>query len=153
MENLKTRFPADLDYVTSLDTTVPVTEGIREIVITLLETTLLVAWWSSVLAELARDPDSTDRGAGLVDRNVRAVPDARLLDVTLAPPPHDAVVDHGPMARTDDESVFTEKPSIGNSANVSITRPAPRSVESGSRASSARTGRPPALPAGWSRAA
>src|SRR2546421_994292 len=43
MENLKTRFPADLDYVTSLDTTIPVTEGIREIVITLLETTLLVA--------------------------------------------------------------------------------------------------------------
>src|SRR5438445_2923200 len=43
MENLKTRFPADLDYVTSLDTTIPVTEGIREIIITLLETTLLVA--------------------------------------------------------------------------------------------------------------
>src|SRR6266850_2479809 len=32
-----------LDDVTSLDTTIPVTEGIREIVITLLETTLLVA--------------------------------------------------------------------------------------------------------------
>src|SRR5882757_9762993 len=43
MENLKARFPADLEYVTSFDTTIPVTEGIREIVITLLETTLLVA--------------------------------------------------------------------------------------------------------------
>ena len=43
MEELKKRFPADLDYAISLDTTAPVTEGIREILITLLETTLLVA--------------------------------------------------------------------------------------------------------------
>ena len=41
--DLKQRFPADVDYGISLDTTVPVTGGIREIVITLLETTLLVA--------------------------------------------------------------------------------------------------------------
>jgi hydrophobic/amphiphilic exporter-1 (mainly G- bacteria), HAE1 family len=40
---LKKRFPPDLDYAISLDTTAPVTEGIREILITLLETTLLVA--------------------------------------------------------------------------------------------------------------
>ncbi len=39
---LKKRFPNDLDYGISLDTTTPVTEGIREILITLLETTLLV---------------------------------------------------------------------------------------------------------------
>ncbi|HEU5153128.1 MAG TPA: efflux RND transporter permease subunit, partial [Gemmatimonadales bacterium] len=43
MRDLKTRFPVDVDYAVSLDTTRPVTEGIREIVITLLETTLLVA--------------------------------------------------------------------------------------------------------------
>src|SRR5438445_1732046 len=43
MEELKKRFPPDLDYAISLDTTAPVTEGIREILITLLETTLLVA--------------------------------------------------------------------------------------------------------------
>src|SRR5712664_3242867 len=43
MEELKKRFPADLDYAISLDTTLAVTEGIREILITLLETTLLVA--------------------------------------------------------------------------------------------------------------
>jgi HAE1 family hydrophobic/amphiphilic exporter-1 len=40
---LKQRFPADVDYGISLDTTLPVTGGIREILITLLETTLLVA--------------------------------------------------------------------------------------------------------------
>jgi len=40
---LKQRFPPDLDYGISLDTTLPITEGIREIVLTLLETTLLVA--------------------------------------------------------------------------------------------------------------
>jgi len=43
MAELKKRFPTDLDYDISLDTTAPVTEGIREILITLLETTLLVA--------------------------------------------------------------------------------------------------------------
>src|SRR5262244_529238 len=43
MEQLKQRFPADLDYAFSLDTTAPITGGIREIIITLLETTLLVA--------------------------------------------------------------------------------------------------------------
>jgi len=43
MAELKKRFPPDLDYDISLDTTAPVTEGIREILITLLETTLLVA--------------------------------------------------------------------------------------------------------------
>ncbi len=43
LAELKKRFPADLDYSISLDTTTPVTEGIREILITLLETILLVA--------------------------------------------------------------------------------------------------------------
>jgi hydrophobic/amphiphilic exporter-1 (mainly G- bacteria), HAE1 family len=42
MKQQKEKFPSDLDYVISLDTTLPVTEGIREIVQTLLEATLLV---------------------------------------------------------------------------------------------------------------
>ncbi len=42
MEELKQRFPADLDYAVSLDTTLAVTEGIREIVKTLLEALVLV---------------------------------------------------------------------------------------------------------------
>src|SRR4030095_10396769 len=42
MEDLKTRFPRDMDYLISLDTTLPVTEGINEIVHTLLEAVVLV---------------------------------------------------------------------------------------------------------------
>ena len=42
LAELKTRFPSDLDYAVVLDTTLPVTEGIREIVITLLEALILV---------------------------------------------------------------------------------------------------------------
>jgi hydrophobic/amphiphilic exporter-1 (mainly G- bacteria), HAE1 family len=42
MAELKGRFPADLDYMVSLDTTLPVTEGIREIVQTLIEALILV---------------------------------------------------------------------------------------------------------------
>jgi HAE1 family hydrophobic/amphiphilic exporter-1 len=42
MEDAKTRFPADLDYTVSLDTTLAVTEGIREIVKTLFEALVLV---------------------------------------------------------------------------------------------------------------
>jgi HAE1 family hydrophobic/amphiphilic exporter-1 len=42
MEEAKARFPHDLDYVTSLDTTLAVTAGIREIVKTLFEALLLV---------------------------------------------------------------------------------------------------------------
>ncbi len=42
MEELKGRFPSDLDYEISLDTTLPVTEGIREIVQTLAEALILV---------------------------------------------------------------------------------------------------------------
>jgi hydrophobic/amphiphilic exporter-1 (mainly G- bacteria), HAE1 family len=42
MEELKTRFPADLDYVVGFDTTLPVTEGIKEILITLAEAMVLV---------------------------------------------------------------------------------------------------------------
>src|SRR6187551_3222309 len=42
MEEMKTRFPADLDYVVSLDTTQSVREGINEIVHTLGEALVLV---------------------------------------------------------------------------------------------------------------
>jgi HAE1 family hydrophobic/amphiphilic exporter-1 len=42
MEELKTRFPEDLDYVVALDTTLAVTEGIDEIVHTLFEALVLV---------------------------------------------------------------------------------------------------------------
>lgn len=42
MEQLKEKFPADLDYVVALDTTLAVTEGIKEIVHTLFEALVLV---------------------------------------------------------------------------------------------------------------
>jgi HAE1 family hydrophobic/amphiphilic exporter-1 len=42
MEELKSRFPADLDYVVALDTTLAVTEGINEIMHTLFEALVLV---------------------------------------------------------------------------------------------------------------
>ena len=42
MEKLKERFPADLDYVVALDTTLAVTEGIKEITKTLYEALILV---------------------------------------------------------------------------------------------------------------
>jgi len=42
MEELKQRFPEDLDYAVSLDTTLAVTEGIKEIVATLIEAMILV---------------------------------------------------------------------------------------------------------------
>jgi HAE1 family hydrophobic/amphiphilic exporter-1 len=42
MEDLKTRFPRDMDYTVSLDTTLPVKEGINEIIHTLLEAVVLV---------------------------------------------------------------------------------------------------------------
>ncbi|MBO0860041.1 MAG: multidrug efflux RND transporter permease subunit [Chloracidobacterium sp.] len=42
MEEMKTRFPPDLDYTVGFDTTLPVTEGIKEILITLAEAMALV---------------------------------------------------------------------------------------------------------------
>jgi HAE1 family hydrophobic/amphiphilic exporter-1 len=42
MAGLKARFPEDLDYAVSVDTTRPVTEGIKEILITLAEAMVLV---------------------------------------------------------------------------------------------------------------
>jgi HAE1 family hydrophobic/amphiphilic exporter-1 len=42
MSELKTRFPQDLDYVVSMDTTLPITEGMKEILTTLFEAIVLV---------------------------------------------------------------------------------------------------------------
>ena len=42
MEQIKAKFPADLDYVTSLDTTLAVSAGIKEIAKTLVEALILV---------------------------------------------------------------------------------------------------------------
>src|SRR5262252_1704550 len=42
IEELKKRFPADLDYAVTLDTTLPVTEGIKDIIRTLFEAMILV---------------------------------------------------------------------------------------------------------------
>jgi HAE1 family hydrophobic/amphiphilic exporter-1 len=42
MRELQARFPSDMEYAVGLDTTLPVTEGIKEILITILEATLLV---------------------------------------------------------------------------------------------------------------
>ncbi len=42
LERLKQRFPADVDYVISLDTTRPIEAGIREIVVTLFQAVALV---------------------------------------------------------------------------------------------------------------
>jgi HAE1 family hydrophobic/amphiphilic exporter-1 len=42
MEELKSRFPQDLEYVVSMDTTLPITEGMKEILTTLLEAIVLV---------------------------------------------------------------------------------------------------------------
>ncbi len=42
LADLKTRFPRDMDYTVSLDTTLPVEEGINEIVSTLFEAVVLV---------------------------------------------------------------------------------------------------------------
>jgi HAE1 family hydrophobic/amphiphilic exporter-1 len=42
MEELKQRFPSGLDYIVSLDTTLPVTAGVRDILVTLFEALALV---------------------------------------------------------------------------------------------------------------
>src|SRR5215813_1372448 len=66
MEELKTRFPEDLDYTVSLDTTLAVSQGIKEIVTTLVEALILVVLvvfiflqnWRSTLIPLLAVPVS-----------------------------------------------------------------------------------------------
>ena len=79
MEELKTRFPDDLDYVVALDTTLAVTEGINEIVHTLFEALVLVIIVVFLFLQGWRaDPDSAAGRAGVADRHVHAVPGAGL---------------------------------------------------------------------------
>ncbi len=54
MERLAERFPEDMEYVVSLDTTKPVTAGIREIVITLFQAVALVLLVVYVFLQNAR---------------------------------------------------------------------------------------------------
>ena len=66
MEELKKRFPQDLDYKISLDTTLAVREGIKEIVVTLFEALALVIFvvyiflqgWRATLIPLLAVPVS-----------------------------------------------------------------------------------------------
>ena len=66
MDDLKTRFPEDLDYTVSLDTTLAVSQGIKEIVTTLVEALILVVLvvfiflqnWRSTLIPLLAVPVS-----------------------------------------------------------------------------------------------
>ena len=54
MEKLKQRFPEDVDYVVSLDTTRPIEAGIREIVITLFQAMALVIFVVYIFLQNAR---------------------------------------------------------------------------------------------------
>src|SRR5437899_8179676 len=56
MDEIKARFPADLDYVTSLDTTLAVSAGIREIAKTLVEALLLVVLVVFIFLQRFRAP-------------------------------------------------------------------------------------------------
>jgi HAE1 family hydrophobic/amphiphilic exporter-1 len=79
--DLKTRFPADLDYVITLDTTQPVTAGIHDIINTLLIAMVLVLLvvflflqnWRATLIPMIAVPV-------FADRHVRVFPAARLFD-------------------------------------------------------------------------
>ncbi len=81
MAELKGRFPSDLDYVVSLDTSLPVTEGIRDIVRTLIEAMILVTLVVFLFLQNWRgDAHSDDRGSGLARRHLCGVSAAGLLD-------------------------------------------------------------------------
>jgi hypothetical protein len=66
MQEAKKRFPHDIEYVVSLDTTESVTEGTG------------YSGGLSVPARMARDADPFARGAGFLDRNFHAVPRLRI---------------------------------------------------------------------------
>jgi len=81
IENLKTRLPRRCRVRYSLDTTRPVTEGIREIVKTLAEAMVLVILVRVLVLQNWRGhADSDGCGAGLAHRDVRGLPHARVLD-------------------------------------------------------------------------
>ena len=81
MAEMKQRFPQDMDFVVALDTTRAVTQGIKEIVETLLIALVLVilvvyiflqGWRATLIPLLA--------GAGLACRHVHLFPVVRLFD-------------------------------------------------------------------------
>ena len=81
MAEMAARFPADVAYDVALDTTLPVSEGITEIVHTLCRSDGARHHRRlSLPPGLARDADPADRGAGLAGRRLHLLPDARLLD-------------------------------------------------------------------------
>ena len=81
MEELKIRFSQGLEYVVSMDTTLPITEGMKEIMTTLLGSDCPGHHCGvSVSAGLARNSYSPVGRPGLTDRNIRYFPDARFLD-------------------------------------------------------------------------
>ena len=80
MEDLKQRFPVDMDYVVSLDTTLAVTEGIREIYTTLWQAMLLVILVVFIFLQSARATLIPAVAVpGVPRRDVRLLPAARLL--------------------------------------------------------------------------
>ncbi len=81
MADLSTRFPRDMEYLISLDTTLPVSEGIVEIEHTLFEAVALVIIVVVRLPpELARHADSVDDGARVARRRLHLLPGPGLLD-------------------------------------------------------------------------
>ena len=81
MDDLATRFPRDMDYEVSLDTTLPVTEGINgDRPHALRGHRPRHHRRLHLPAELARDADPAADRAGLARRRVHVLPAARLLD-------------------------------------------------------------------------
>ena len=86
MADLATRFPRDMEYLVSLDTTLPVTRGHqRDRAHADRSRRPRHHRRVRVPAELARDADPADDGACLTDRRVHLFPDARLLDQRALP--------------------------------------------------------------------
>ena len=72
MERARRALPGDMEYAVTLDTTLPVTEGIKEIVTTLVEAIGPRDRRRLPLpAELARDAHPAAHGPGLADRHLR----------------------------------------------------------------------------------
>ena len=80
MTQLKDRFPQDMDFVVSVDTTLSVTQGIKEIVRTLvIALVLVILVVYHFPAGLARHLDSAAGRAGVPGGNIRSVSSIRLL--------------------------------------------------------------------------
>jgi HAE1 family hydrophobic/amphiphilic exporter-1 len=77
MEQLKPRFPSDLDYVVSLDTTQAVSQGIHDHVDAVDRADAGDHRGVHFPARVARVADTVAGGAGVVDRNVRVFPAVR----------------------------------------------------------------------------